>query len=725
MKDLFWYNHFMAKLVSGINDLKSLYPLLAAEYSKDNIQPLESVFAKSNKKYVWDGPCGHSWTDSPNHRTSGRGCPICSGRQLLVGFNDFATKKPELAKHFSASSKNSPNEILASSTKEITVACPRCGDERNMAAYKLTSPFCRGCGQKRAKIKYERSLAALRPEIATLVSKKSPYTASEVSEFSVKKLLWDCQAGHTYPMAVNNKTFGNQGCPVCNNQMVISGINDFKTLYPDLAAIVSPNSLIRPETVGATGNKKLLFECESDHQWEAGVKNVVKGSRCGRCSYISGASKGEKELANFIESAGYKIIRNDRVALSGLEIDVYLPEFNLGIEYNGDYWHKTEKGMVRDRKKKAMAKAKEIKLIYVWESKWKESQGKEQDRVLRNLEKYSHLDVPKVSLYSQNTRSIEDLERFFNDELKLKEGVDYFTKVHGVDFYFPTKKFSVQMPTIKNSFTAYDTAIRLQGDGVEVHAILPWHSWTKTLEMLSHRFMNSKRIYGRKTKCHYLEKRNGSSLLASKLTNFIGENHILGLRRADADYFTWLVYEGEIVAAAAWAKKRSFRNKKPSSTEDIELVRLAFKAGVAISGGASKLLSNFVRKYEEKNKLKRILTFSDFDLGSGNVYKALGFNTVENPKRQKNFLHEKITNLHNGEALPLRIKNTSLVFAGADRLLAKFPNYKKVGMECNCAQVSHKNRECLPTNQEIALSYGFKEFYDCGYKKWILTFEPH
>lgn len=55
---------------------------------------------------------------------------------------------------------------------------------------------------------------------------------------------------------------------------------------------------------------------------------------------MAGTSNLEIELQSFIESI-YKgpIIKNDRKVLDGKELDVYLPEKNLAIEFNGLYWH--------------------------------------------------------------------------------------------------------------------------------------------------------------------------------------------------------------------------------------------------------------------------------------------------------------------------------------------------------------------------------------------------
>ncbi len=53
-------------------------------------------------------------------------------------------------------------------------------------------------------------------------------------------------------------------------------------------------------------------------------------------------SKGEVEIREYIESLGIEYETNKRWKFSdgkSLEIDVFLPEYNIGLEYDGLYWH--------------------------------------------------------------------------------------------------------------------------------------------------------------------------------------------------------------------------------------------------------------------------------------------------------------------------------------------------------------------------------------------------
>lgn len=50
-------------------------------------------------------------------------------------------------------------------------------------------------------------------------------------------------------------------------------------------------------------------------------------------------SKAEKEIAQYISSFGVNVIENDRTVLAGHELDIYVPDYRLAVEYNGLYWH--------------------------------------------------------------------------------------------------------------------------------------------------------------------------------------------------------------------------------------------------------------------------------------------------------------------------------------------------------------------------------------------------
>lgn len=87
-------------------------------------------------------------------------------------------------------------------------------------------------------------------------------------------------------------------------------------------------------------------------------------------------SKGEIELYEFIKEKNSDAIHNDRTVIFPLELDIYLTDKKIGIEYDGDYWHNLPDMKKRDSLKNRICKDKGIKLIRVKESEWQKDKQK-------------------------------------------------------------------------------------------------------------------------------------------------------------------------------------------------------------------------------------------------------------------------------------------------------------------------------------------------------------
>ena len=83
-------------------------------------------------------------------------------------------------------------------------------------------------------------------------------------------------------------------------------------------------------------------------------------------------SRSEKEIVEFLSSVyNGKILENTKLILNNLELDIYLPEKNLAIEYDGLFWHSE---LYRDKNyhlnKTELCEAKGIQLIHIFEDEW-------------------------------------------------------------------------------------------------------------------------------------------------------------------------------------------------------------------------------------------------------------------------------------------------------------------------------------------------------------------
>ena len=124
------------------------------------------------------------------------------------------------------------------------------------------------------------------------------------------------------------------------------------------------------------------------HIWKILPHNFLAKHTLAKCPYcepkftlLSNTSKGELELFEWL-SKYTKASKKPRV-LNGLDIDIYLEDYNIGIEYNGEYWHSNKHKEINYHINKTnLALDKGIKLIHIFEHEWQQKQGIVKSRLL-------------------------------------------------------------------------------------------------------------------------------------------------------------------------------------------------------------------------------------------------------------------------------------------------------------------------------------------------------
>ena len=126
----------MSRLEKGINDFETWClnngktdMLKEWDYEKNApILPCDVAYGTA-KKFWWIGLyCGHSYNASMNRRTSeNTACPYCcdSHAKLLKGFNDLATRYPDIAKQWHPTNNGHlmPNQVVSGSGKKVWWQC--------------------------------------------------------------------------------------------------------------------------------------------------------------------------------------------------------------------------------------------------------------------------------------------------------------------------------------------------------------------------------------------------------------------------------------------------------------------------------------------------------------------------------------------------------------------------------------------------------------------------
>lgn len=214
--------------LAGFNDLATMHPEILSEwdYQKNTISPTEITSGSSLKAWWIGKACGHSWDAKiANRILINRGCPVCSGNMVLVGFNDILTLNPEITQEWHPT-KNlplTPISITAGSGKKVWWQCIKKHEWKTTVSSRVSGghacPYCTG----RNVIIGETDLVTLNPVLAAEWHpvKNPSLNPHEISPGSSKRVWWQCKKGHEWQSQVNWRNNGN-GCSTCSSRNYIS-----------------------------------------------------------------------------------------------------------------------------------------------------------------------------------------------------------------------------------------------------------------------------------------------------------------------------------------------------------------------------------------------------------------------------------------------------------------------------------------------------------------------
>ena len=137
------------RILSGSNTIDITNPDIAKmwNYEKNGDMKPSDVTVGSGKVIWWKCSKGHEWEAAPYNIAKGNGCPYCSNRIVLKGFNDLETLNPEIAKewNYEKNGNLTPSDVIAGSTKVVWWKCSR-GHEWQARIYSRNQnhscPFC-------------------------------------------------------------------------------------------------------------------------------------------------------------------------------------------------------------------------------------------------------------------------------------------------------------------------------------------------------------------------------------------------------------------------------------------------------------------------------------------------------------------------------------------------------------------------------------------------------
>lgn len=365
----------------------------------------------SNRKLYWKCPiCGYSKLSNVNSYVN-----LHDKKHRCKGCNSLRIKYPEIYSRIDIekSIENDPSltreyieNITAGNSETVLVfKCDTCKHEFKSTAYIMFSgrhtktkgcPYCSG----RIIEKGINDLKTRYPNIAAEwdYEKNYPLTPDEIAPGSSKKVWWIClDCNRSYEQIIRNRVSLKHKCPYCTHQKVISGETDLKSwCYKNsrdyLLKEWSSNNTKKPSEVFPFTRHKYLWKCpKCNKEYLASPEKRCRKydpTGCPHCN--EHRSTPEKVIfyyfKNYIDSDAIFSYKLDKTRL---ELDIFSPKLNIGIEYDGFEWHNKKLARKRDTRKNKLCKSKNIKLIRIRETHAKSK------IVYRNNITYYYINIGK------------------------------------------------------------------------------------------------------------------------------------------------------------------------------------------------------------------------------------------------------------------------------------------------------------------------------------------
>lgn len=228
------------------------------------------------------------------------------------------------------------------------------------------------------------------------------------------------------------------------------------------------------------------------------------------------------------------------------------------------------------------------------------------------------------SMMTIGDKHISNIEKLIFDTVKIvcpdaEQSVRNIIGTKEVDIYIPSKKVAIEFngdywhsTIFKDKYYHRNKSLNAIKNGARLIHIFEYewndqNTRNKIGEPLSNILVEPRVIIGaRETIVKTVEN--------EVYKQFIEKYHLQGYVKSSIVYGLY-TKENELIAVMSFGKPRFIEGF------DYELLRLAYKNGVKVIGGASKLLNAFITNYKPNS----ILTYCDISKFTGKVYQDIGF----------------------------------------------------------------------------------------------------
>ncbi|MCF0134226.1 MAG: zinc-ribbon domain-containing protein [Blautia sp.] len=204
--------------------LSETNPELVPEWSEKNFPFLPEDETRDSYSKVWwkCKRCGTQW-QAPicNRAKKETGCPCCAGKLVKKGYNDFASKRPELVKEWSERNYPlMPDQVVVHSSQSVWWVCAKGHEWKTTVGNRFQGNTCPICAREEL-IPGVNDLATTHPSIAAEWSERNVLSPKDIRASYRKQVWWICpKCGNEYKAQTMTRVYNpTRPCPYCRGKL--------------------------------------------------------------------------------------------------------------------------------------------------------------------------------------------------------------------------------------------------------------------------------------------------------------------------------------------------------------------------------------------------------------------------------------------------------------------------------------------------------------------------
>ena len=343
-------------------------------------------------------PAHGEFTQRADAHLNGQGCPLCKNEKISKkktgSICDFINK----ANTAHNGKYSYDKSVYINSSTPICIICPTHGEFWQIPSNHISKAHPRGCPKCNGGIKLSNNEFIQKAN--AVHDFRYDYSKTNYRD-SHTKVLIGC-GEHGYFWQTPNAHLNGQGCPSCKigaiKEKNTSTIEEF--IYKANHIHKNKYDYSKADYINSQTNIKVI--CLSHGVFYQTPSNHLKGEGCPKCA--NNMSHFEDEIVEVLNQLQCE--QRNRKILNGKEIDLYFSKYNIGIEFNGLYWHSEESGKDKTYhlNKLNICNSRGIELIQIFEDEWVNKRA-----ICENiLKRVFNLTIPKE--INKNGYQINEIE---------------------------------------------------------------------------------------------------------------------------------------------------------------------------------------------------------------------------------------------------------------------------------------------------------------------------